>query len=63
MNLITTPNFDSPDDFYEALIATHAGLTIEESHALNARMILLLSNHIGSQDVLLEALKAAHASA
>ncbi|MFW9622137.1 MAG: DUF2783 domain-containing protein, partial [Macromonas sp.] len=35
------------DDFYEALIATHQGLSTEQSHALNARLVLLLANHIG----------------
>lgn len=59
MALITTPNLAAPDDFYEALIDTHHGLTPQESHALNARLVLLLANHIGSLDVLREALRAA----
>ncbi|MBI5275756.1 MAG: FAD-dependent monooxygenase [Burkholderiales bacterium] len=50
---------DSPDDFYEALIDTHQGLSVEESHALNARLVLLLANQIGSLPVLREAMKAA----
>lgn len=60
--LITTPNLQSPDDFYEALIDTHQGLTDDESHALNARLVLLLANHIGALPVLREALAAARAS-
>lgn len=59
MSLITTPHLSAPDDFYEALIETHKDLKPEESAALNARMILLLANHIGSLDVLREALAAA----
>lgn len=59
MPLITTPHLDAPDDFYEALIDTHKDLAIEESHALNARLVLLLANHIGSLPVLREALRAA----
>jgi Protein of unknown function (DUF2783) len=59
MPLITTPNLSSPDDFYEALITAHGELTIEESQAFNARLVLLLANHIGSLDVLKEALIAA----
>ena len=60
--LVTTPNLQSPDDFYEALIDTHQGLTDDESHALNARLVLLLANHIGALPVLREALAAARAA-
>ncbi|HYP33002.1 MAG TPA: DUF2783 domain-containing protein [Burkholderiaceae bacterium] len=63
MRLITTPNLEAPDDFYEALIDTHRDLEGDASHALNARLVLLLANHIGSQRVLLEALAAARADA
>ena len=59
MSLITASHFDAGDDFYEALIAAHHGLEPAQSHAFNARLILLLANHIGRQDVLLEALSAA----
>jgi hypothetical protein len=61
MSLITAPNLTSPDDFYQALIDTHHGLSTEQSHALNARLILLLANHIGSIHVLREALASARA--
>ncbi|WP_395702600.1 DUF2783 domain-containing protein [Aquabacterium sp.] len=61
--LITTPHLEAPDDFYEALINTHQGLSTDESHALNARLVLLLANHIGSLDVLRQALAAARESA
>lgn len=61
--LITTPHLEAPDDFYEALITTHQGLSTDESHALNARLVLLLANHIGSLDVLRQALAAARESA
>jgi hypothetical protein len=59
MSLITTPNFSAPDDFYEALINAHQDLSIEESQALNARLVLLLANHIGDLPILQEALQAA----
>jgi hypothetical protein len=62
MELITQPNLEAPDDFYEALIETHRDLSTEQSQALNARLVLLLSNHIGRLDVLHEALQAARAS-
>jgi len=62
MPLVTTPNFRAPDDFYEALIDAHRELTAEQSHALNARLVLLLANHIGDLDVLREALALARQS-
>ena len=57
--LVTTPNIDRPDDFYAALLALHEGRSKEESDAVNARLILLLANHIGDMDVRREALDAA----
>ncbi|MEC7668996.1 MAG: DUF2783 domain-containing protein [Pseudomonadota bacterium] len=63
MALNTNPNIPDPDSFYAELIATHDGLSEEESHALNARLILLLANHIGDREALTEALKAARADA
>lgn len=62
MDLITTPNLDAPDDFYEALIDTHRDLDTAASHALNARLVLLLANHVGRLDVLRQALAAARAA-
>lgn len=57
--LITMPNIDDPDDFYADLIALHDGLSDDESAALNARLILILANHIGDG----AALRAAFAAA
>lgn len=59
MLLNTSPNFSTPDDFYEALINSHQDLSLEESQAFNARLVLLLANHIGSFEVLQQALQAA----
>ena len=53
------PHIAAPDDFYEALIEAHRGLSDAESQALNARLILLLANHIGDLDILREALALA----
>jgi hypothetical protein len=63
MKLITDPHLSAPDDFYEALIDAHRDLSPADSHALNARLVLLLANHIGTLDVLKEALVAARESA
>lgn len=60
--LNTDFNLESADDFYEALIDAHRGLDEPQSHALNARLVLLLANHVGSLAVLREALAAARAS-
>jgi hypothetical protein len=57
--LNTEPNIDRPDDFYQALIDAHAGLTDAQSAALNARLILLLANQVGDLDTLRGALAAA----
>ena len=50
--LNTDPNIPKPDDFYARLLAVHEGRTKAESDALNARLILILSNHIGDPEVL-----------
>ncbi len=47
------------DDFYEALIEAHRDLDDEQSERLNARLVLLLANHIGDLNVIEEALAAA----
>ena len=41
------------DAFYEALMRAHAGLSEVQSHALNARLVLLMANEIGDLDRLL----------
>jgi hypothetical protein len=56
------PNFDDADAFYAALIDAHRGLSDEQSTALNARLVLLLANHIGADSVLRDALGKARQS-
>ena len=53
------PNLGAPDDFYERLIDMHRDLTDEQSGRVNAKLILLLANHIGDAEVLGEAMNAA----
>ena len=57
--LITEPNLEAPDDFYEALIDAHRDIDAALRHQLNAKLVLLLANHVGQQAVLREALQAA----
>ena len=59
MPLDTSARLAAPDDFYQALIDLHRGLTDEQSELLNARLILLLANQIGDMDLLREAMAAA----
>ncbi|MEQ8589626.1 MAG: DUF2783 domain-containing protein [Roseitalea porphyridii] len=60
--LNTRPNLTDPDSFYSELLLAHEGLTDEASAALNARLILILANHIGDREALGQALAAARQS-
>jgi hypothetical protein len=72
--LNTAPNFGVPgeralrpyaagDEFYQLLIDAHRDLDDERSRLVNARLILLLANHIGDLRVLREAIAAAREGA
>jgi hypothetical protein len=63
MPLQRNPNFADADKVYTAIMEAHRGLTEAESAALNARLVLLLVNHIGDEDVVREALDIARAAA
>ena len=62
MPLNTDPNIDRPDDFYQALIDAHSGLSEAQSAALNARLILVLANQIGEYETLHAALAVARSA-
>ena len=53
------PNLAEADDFYDELLQAHQSLTDEESEDFNARLILVLCNHIGDRRILTQALAAA----
>ncbi|MEN9560059.1 MAG: hypothetical protein RLZZ502_1270 [Pseudomonadota bacterium] len=59
MTFTSQANFEQGDVFYAELIKSHADLSVDESQAFNARLILLMANQIGSQATLLECLRAA----
>lgn len=59
MTLNTNANIAAPDDFYESLINLHRDLSDEQSALVNAKLILLLANHVGDAEVLREAMAAA----
>jgi hypothetical protein len=62
MSLVTKRNLSDQDAAYAALIAAHKGLSAEESTAFNARLILILMNHVGDRTVIDEALALAKSS-
>lgn len=59
MSLNLKPNIAGSDDFYAELLAAHEGLSKAESDAFNARLLLILCNHIGDRGILRDALAAA----
>ena len=48
----TSINLSDHDGIYQRLVALHDGLTDEESFRANARLILILINHIGDRRVI-----------
>ncbi len=61
MPLITEPHIPDPDGFYAAWLEAHEGLSDDASADLNARLVLLLANHVGDLAIVREAIAAAKA--
>ncbi len=59
MTVTLTPNLPDPDAIFAALIAAHENLDEAASRALDARLVLILVNHIGDPAIILEALRLA----
>jgi hypothetical protein len=59
--LNTEPNLARADDFYEALIDMHRDLDEAQSQSANAQLILLLANHVGEHEALMDAIRLARA--
>jgi hypothetical protein len=57
--LITDNNLAVPDDYYALLTELYRELEPAQCNDVNARLILLLGNHIGDMDVLAEAARIA----
>jgi hypothetical protein len=57
--LNTQPNIPAPDDFFQELVDMHRDLSAEQSALVNAKLILLLANHVGDPAILREAMRAA----
>lgn len=61
MPLNTEPRLADPDALYAALMDAHRDLSPAESHKLDAKLVLLLANHIGELATVLEAIALAKA--
>ncbi len=59
MKLNVEPNIKKPDDFYEALINMQRDCSDDDVQLMNAKLILILANHIGDREVLMSALDVA----
>ncbi len=57
-----TLNLARPDDVYNAIVDAHRDLSDTQCRALDARLILLLANHVGDEAAIREALAAARQS-
>ena len=58
----THANIPDPDGFYAAWLRAHEGLSDAESHDLDARLVILLANQVGDQEVLLACIAEARAN-
>jgi len=61
MTLMTEANLTKPDEVYARLLDAHAGCDAAASQEFNARLILILMNHIGDERILTEAIEKAKA--
>lgn len=59
MTLNLAPAIADPDGFYAELIDSQRDLDEDQAFRMNARLILLLANHIGDRAVLSEAIRYA----
>jgi len=57
--LVTASRFADPDAAYVALVEARRGLSAEAAAELDAKLALILANHIGDIDVLTEAIALA----
>jgi uncharacterized protein DUF2783 len=60
--LVTQSRFANPDAAYVSLVEARRGLGQQAAAELDARLALILANHIGDLDVLTEAIALAKSS-
>jgi len=61
--LVTASRFADPDAAYVALVDARRGLSLEAAADLDAKLVLILANHIGDLEVLREAIALAKGAA
>lgn len=59
MPLILVPNIPNPDEFYQELTEAQREMDETAANDMNARLVLILANHIGDRATLTEALRLA----
>ncbi|VAV96960.1 hypothetical protein MNBD_ALPHA01-1938 [hydrothermal vent metagenome] len=59
MALNLKKNIARPDDFYQELIDMQRNMSEQDVQIMNAKLILILSNHIGDMETLSEAMTLA----
>ena len=59
MGLNLNVNIDNPDEFYQELIDMQRDLDEDKVQLMNAKLILILANHIGDKETLSEAMQLA----
>jgi hypothetical protein len=62
MPLMTASRFKDPDQAFVTLIEARRGLSEREASELDAKLVLILANHIGDLDILREAIAFAKQS-
>ncbi len=54
-----SPRLTDPDGLFAALAEAHTGLSAAEAQRFDAKVLLLLANHIGDAEVLYQAIAEA----
>lgn len=58
-HLITTANLGDPDGVFEALMNAHRDLGPDAARRFDAKLVLLLANHIGDPAIIRQAIALA----
>ncbi|GAB5509504.1 MAG: DUF2783 domain-containing protein [Hyphomicrobiales bacterium] len=59
MSINLKPNIEKPDAFYEMLTDAQRDMSDEDANDMNARLVLILANHVGNLDELNQAIDLA----
>lgn len=59
MSINLKPNIEDPDGFYEMLTDAQRDLSDDDANDMNARLVLILANHVGNFADLKEAIELA----